>query len=172
MSAYVKLAKEAVEVYIKTGKIISPPNDLPKKFLTSRAGIFVSIYNGEELRGCIGTYLPTEPNLAGEIIGNAVAAATRDYRFQPITEKELAELSYSVYVLEEPHEIKNLDELNPKKYGILIKSETGKSGLLLPDLEGINTTEEQLSAVCRKCGVRLNEEKITIYKFAAKKYQD
>lgn len=170
MNPYVALAKTTVESYIKNRKIPPLPENISKKFLTEKAGIFVSIYNSEELRGCIGTYLPTEPNLAEEIIGNAVAAATRDYRFQPIKKKELADLSYSVYVLEEPREIKNLDELDPKKYGILIKSETGKSGLLLPDLEGIDTVEKQLTAVCRKCGVRLNEEKITIYKFVAKKY--
>jgi AmmeMemoRadiSam system protein A len=171
MNAYVKLAKNTVEIYFKTGKIPPLPDNLPKKFLTSRAGVFVSIYNGEDLRGCIGTYLPTEPNLAEEIIQNSISAATGDYRFQPITEKELSKLFYSVYVLEEPREIKSLKELNPKKYGILIKSETGKSGLLLPDLEGINTVEEQLRAVCRKCGVNLSREKITVFKFSATKYE-
>ncbi|MFH2136046.1 MAG: AMMECR1 domain-containing protein, partial [Patescibacteria group bacterium] len=80
MNAYVKLAKDAVEAYFKTGKIIPPPKDLPKNFLTSRAGVFVSIYNGEDLRGCIGTYLPTAPNLAEEIIQNAISAVTEDYR--------------------------------------------------------------------------------------------
>lgn len=170
MNPYVALAKTTVESYIKTGKIPPLPENISKKFLTEKAGVFVSIYNGEELRGCIGTYLPTEPNIAEEIIGNAVAAATRDYRFQPITKKELAELSYSVYILEEPREIKSLEELDPKKYGILIKSETGKSGLLLPDLEGIDTVEKQLSAVCHKCGVRLSEEKVIVCKFKAKKH--
>lgn len=170
MNAYVKLTKDAVEAYLKTGKITPLPDNLPKKFLTSRAGVFVSIYNGEDLRGCIGTYLPTEPNLAEEIIQNSISAAANDYRFQPITEKEIPYLSYSVYILSEPKKINNLSELDPKKYGILIKSETGKSGLLLPNLEGINTVEEQLSAVCSKCGVNLSKEKITILKFSATKY--
>jgi len=171
MNAYVKLAKDTVEAYVKTGKIPPLPKNISKKFLTEKAGVFVSIYNGEDLRGCIGTYLPTEPNVAEEIIGNAVAAATSDYRFSPITQKELPKLSYSVYILEKPHEIKSLDELDPKKYGILIKSETGKSGLLLPDLPGIKTVEEQLAAVCQKCGVRLGSEKIIISRFKAKKYE-
>ncbi len=171
MNAYVKLAKDTVEGYIKTGKIPPLPENISKKFLTEKAGVFVSIYNGENLRGCIGTYLPTKPNIAEEIIGNAIAAATGDYRFSPITQKELPKLSYSVYILEEPHKIKNLNDLDPKEYGILIKSETGKSGLLLPDLPGIETTEEQLTAVCQKCGVRLDSEKITIFRFKAKKYE-
>ena len=170
MNSYVALAKTTVETYIKTKKIPPLPDNLPEEFLTRRAGVFVSIYNGEDLRGCIGTYLPTEANLAEEIIGNSIAAATNDYRFSPITEKELPKLSYSVYILEKPREIKSLDELDPKKYGILIKSETGKSGLLLPDLEGIETAEEQLSSVCHKCGVKLQNEKITISKFTATKY--
>lgn len=171
MNPYVKLVKETIETYIKTEKTPPLPNDLPKEFLTRRAGVFVSIYNGKNLRGCIGTYLPTKPNIAEEIIENAVAAATNDYRFPPITEKELPDLTYSVYVLGEPREIKSLDELDPKKYGILIKSDTGKSGLLLPDLPGIDTTKAQLMAVAEKCGVRLDKEKIIIYKFEAKKYE-
>ncbi len=171
MNAYVKLAKDTVEAYVKTGKIPPLPKNISKKFLTEKAGVFVSIYNGEDLRGCVGTYLPTEPNVAEEIIGNAVAAATSDYRFRPITKKELDDLSYSVYILEEPREIKNLDGLDPKEYGILIKSETGKSGLLLPDLPGIKTVEDQLAAVCHKCGVRLGSEKIIISRFKAKKYE-
>ena len=170
MNPYVKLAKETVESYIKTGKIPPLPDNLSKKLTSERAGVFVSIYKGEELRGCIGTYLPTEPNLAEEIIGNAIAAASQDYRFSPITVKELPKLIYSVYILEEPRQIKNLKELDPKKYGILIKSETGKSGLLLPDLDGIDTVEKQLTAVCHKCGVRFSEEKVMICKFGAKKY--
>jgi len=143
---------------------------LPKNFLTSRAGVFVSIYNGEDLRGCIGTYLPTAPNLAEEIIQNTISAVTEDDRFNPIIEEELPKLSYSVYVLDEPQKIKSLDELDPKKYGILVKSETGKSGLLLPDLPGINTKEEQMKAVCHKTGINLSKEEITIFKFGATKY--
>ena len=171
MNPYVRLAKETVESYIKSGKIPPLPDNLSKKLTSERAGVFVSIYNGKELRGCIGTYLPVEPNLAEEIIGNAIAAASRDYRFSPITVRELPKLSYSVYILEEPRQIKNLKELDPKKYGILIKSETGKSGLLLPDLNGIDTVEKQLTAVCHKCGVRLSEEKVIVCKFKAQKHE-
>lgn len=171
MNVYVKLAKETVETYVKTGKIPPLPKNISKKLLTEKAGVFVSIYNGEELRGCIGTFLPTEPNVAEEIIGNAIAAAIRDYRFGPITAKELPKLTYSIYILEEPRQIKSFGELNPKEYGILIKSETGKSGLLLPDLPGIKTVEEQLAAVCHKCGVRLSEEKVIVCKFKAKKHK-
>jgi len=170
MNPYIKLARDTVESYVKTGKIPSLPKNLPSEILTERAGVFVSIYKDKELRGCIGTYLPTEHNIAEEIISNAIAAATRDYRFPPINPRELNQLSYSIYILEEPRQIKDLSELDPKKYGILVRSETGKTGLLLPDLEGIDTVEKQLDAVCHKCGIRLSQEKVFICKFKAKKY--
>lgn len=169
-NSYVNLAQQAVETYVKKGKIISPPKDLNPQFFNKKAGVFVTIMNGKELRGCIGTYLPTKSNIAQEIIANAIAAATQDFRFNPITSAELAKLSYYVYILEKPTPIRDIKELDPKKYGILVKSETGKSGLLLPDLEGIDTAEKQLNAVCYKCGVIPGQEKMIICKFKAKKY--
>lgn len=171
MSFYIRLAKEAIRQFIKEGKTINPPADSPKEIISQRAGVFVSICNGEDLRGCIGTYLPNKKNIAEEIIANSIAAATEDYRFSPITLKELPDLSYLVYVLNEPQQIENISELDPKKYGILIKSETGRSGLLLPDLPGIDSAEAQLSTVAKKCGADLQKEKITIWKFRAKKYE-
>ena len=122
MNPLVSLAKQSVENYIREGKIISPPEDLPGEFLMRRAGTFVTIMKNKELRGCIGTYLPTKINIAQEVIHNAVAAATEDYRFGPIQETELPELSYTVYVLSEPELVKNINELDSKKYGIIIKT--------------------------------------------------
>ena len=125
---------------------------------------------GKELRGCIGTYLPTEDNIAKEIIQSAIAAATEDYRFNPIQKIDLDSLSYSVYVLQAPVEVKDQNELNPKKFGIIVKT-ARKSGLLLPDLEGVDTIEQQISIACQKGGIDPQKEKITIYKFAAEKYE-
>lgn len=171
LNPYIQLAKLAVENYIKHKKIISPPSDLLKALPNKKAGVFVTIMKGKNLRGCIGTYLPTKPNIGQEIINNAIAAATQDFRFNPITEKELDQLSYSVYILEKPKPMKNINELDPKKYGVLVKSDSGRTGLLLPDLEGIDTVEKQLNAVCYKCGIVPGKEKIVIYKFKAKKYE-
>jgi uncharacterized protein (TIGR00296 family) len=198
MNPLVLLTKEAVENYIKDGKIILPPSDLPEELLKRKAGTFVTIEKdgsahsgeprqGRELRGCIGTYLPTKENIAREIIGNAIAAATEDYRFGPIKKEELPFLSYTVYILSEPELIKNTKELDPKKFGIIIKtipitSPTGidvvfnghfvpKSGLLLPDLEGVDTVEKQISIACQKGGINPTKEKILIYKFFVEKYQ-
>jgi len=176
------LAKQAVENYIKGKKIIDPPGDLPNEFLTDRAGAFVTIEKigdlrnpphsrGEaELRGCIGTHLPTRKNIAEEIIYNAIAAATEDYRFGQIEKAELPYLHYSVYILGKPQPVKDLKELDPKKYGIIVKA-AGKSGLLLPDLEGVDKVEQQIAIACRKAGILPAQEKLSIDKFTAKKYK-
>jgi AmmeMemoRadiSam system protein A len=187
MNFYILLAKKAVEEFVKGGKIIEPPKDLPEEFLKKKAGTFVTIKKNGKLRGCIGTYLPTKENIAKEIISNAISAATEDYRFGPLQKEELAELSYTVYILSEPELVKDIKELDPKKYGIIVKTipitssqETevvfnghfsSKSGLLLPDLEGIETVEEQITIACQKAGIDPLKEKIIIYKFRVEKYQ-
>ena len=186
MNPYVLLAKVVVENYIKEGKIISSPKGLPEEFLNLKAGIFVTIEKDNQLRGCIGTYLPTKINIVEEIIHNAVAAATEDYRFSPIKEEELPYLSYTVYVLSYPEPVKDMETLNPKKFGIIVKTTPFaypdkdvvfdghvpfKSGLLLPDLEGVDTIEQQISIACQKGGINPGKEKIIIYRFTVKKYQ-
>ena len=186
MNPYVLLAKQAVENYIKEGKIIELTKDLPEEFLTKRAGTFVTIEKDGQLRGCIGTYLPTRINVAEEIVRNAIAAANEDYRFGPIKKEELPYLSYTVYILSYPELVKNIKELDPKKFGVIVK--TGpftfpnekdvvfdgaipyKTGLLLPDLEEVNTIEKQFSIACQKGGIDPEKEKIFIYRFTVEKY--
>lgn len=172
------LAKKAVETFIKKNEIIFPPDDLPKEFLNQGAGTFVTIEKNGKLRGCIGTYLPTKENIAQEVIQNAIAAATQDYRFGKINEDELPYLSYTVYILNKPKLIKSIEELDPKKYGVIVKSLPAakgnfifKTGLLLPGLEDVNTIDEQISIACQKAGINPNKEKFLIYKFTVKKYQ-
>jgi len=182
-----EFTKKVVESYIQKGEIISPPNDLPKELYEKKAGIFVTIMKDKELRGCIGTSVPTKKNIAEEIVSNAIAAATEDYRFGPIKKEELSNLSYEVYILNEPELIEDIKELDPKKFGIIVKTmpmkiSTGidvlfdgpfrlKSGLLLPGLEGIDTAKEQISIACQKAGINPLKEKMVIYKFTAQKYQ-
>lgn len=187
MNPYVLLAKKAVENYVRERKIIKPAKDLAKELLERKAGTFVTIERNGELRGCIGTYLPTKENIAQEIIHNAIATATEDYRFSPIQKEELPKLSYTVYILNKPEPIKSINELDPKKYGILVKSQFfspgsdvifepgpkvhSKSGLLLPDLDGVKTLEQQISIACQKGRIDPKKEKIMIYKFTVEKYQ-
>lgn len=186
MNPLVLLAKEAVENFVKNGDIISSPKNLAEEFLNRRTGTFVTIEKNGQLRGCIGTYLPTKENIAEEIISNAIAAATEDYRFGPIQKEELSDLSYIVYILSEPELVKDINELDPKKFGIIVKTAPitylnntdvvfnghlpHKSGLLLPDLEGVNTVEEQISIACQKGGIYPETERIILYKFSVEKY--
>lgn len=159
---YLQLAKETVETYIKENRIISPPKNLPQEMLTKKAGVFVSLHlkerglpRGREapLRGCIGTFVPTKKNVALEIIANAISSATQDSRFSPVTKKELANLIYSVDILSASKTISKDKLSDPKKYGLIVSSQDGRRGLLLPALPGVNNIEQQI-AICRqKAGI-------------------
>ncbi len=165
----VKLARDAVENYVKYGRIISPPSDMTSE-MRERAGVFVSLKKKGKLRGCIGTYLPTCRNVAEEIIRNAIAACSEDPRFEPVREDELPLIEYSVDVLTEPELVESIDELDPKVYGVIVEAPDGRKGLLLPDLEGVDTVEEQIDIASRKAGI-LPGEPIRIYRFRVRRYK-
>ena len=161
--AYVRLARQSLESYIRSGKTIRVPKDLPEEMLQERAGAFVSIHKHGKLRGCIGTIAPTTENLAREIIQNAVSASTRDPRFDPITEDELEWLEINVDVLGKPEKISSIQELDVKRYGVIVTSGY-KRGLLLPDLDGVDTPEQQVSIAMKKGGIGKGE-KYTLERF-------
>ena len=154
---YVKLARETVESYIRDNRIPEIPVGLPREMYSDKAGTFVSIHEHGRLRGCIGTILPTRKNIAEEIIANAISASTRDPRFDPIGPQELKWLEISVDVLGQPEEIPSPDYLDVKKYGVIV-SRGGKRGLLLPDLEGVDTVEDQIAIAKRKAGISARAE--------------
>jgi AmmeMemoRadiSam system protein A len=154
---YVKLARNSLENYIKTKKVIRTPDILPPEMLDRRAGAFVSLKKDGQLRGCIGTISPVRENLAREIIENAVSAAVRDPRFSPVREDELDDLEYSVDVLDEPEHIDSPQQLDVKKYGVIVRK-GGRTGLLLPNLEGVDTIEEQISIAKQKAGIQPYED--------------
>ncbi|GAV23860.1 AmmeMemoRadiSam system protein A [Carboxydothermus pertinax] len=166
-SPYVRLAREALETYVRTGKTITPPMPLPEIF-SRKAGVFVSLKKDGELRGCIGTIAPTTGNLAEEIIKNSLEAGLNDPRFEPVEEKELDELTYSVDILYPPEEVSDLSELDPKKYGVIV-SKGYRRGLLLPALEGVDTVEKQLDIARRKAGIA-PDESVKIERFLVERY--
>ncbi|MCX7922479.1 MAG: AmmeMemoRadiSam system protein A [Clostridia bacterium] len=168
-SPYVALAREALETYVKGDRLIKVPEGLPEEMTRDRAGTFVSIKKRGQLRGCIGTTGPAMDSIAEEIIQNAISSGTRDPRFQPVEADELDELVYSVDVLGEPEPIKSIDELDVVKYGVIVKSGI-RSGLLLPNLEGVNTPEEQVSITLQKAGIR-SGEKYTMERFEVVRYK-
>ena len=153
--AYVQLARQTVEQFVAHGKapkLSGIREDLPEEMLRERAGAFVSIHEHGNLRGCIGTIQPVQDCLASEIISNAVSAATRDPRFLPIREEELPYLEISVDVLGAPEDIDSMDALDVKRYGVIVSS-GGRRGLLLPDLEGVDTVERQVDIARQKAGI-------------------
>jgi AmmeMemoRadiSam system protein A len=171
MNPSLKLAKDTIETYLKKGVIISPPANLPKEMLTKKAGVFVSIHQKDgSLRGCIGTFLPTQKSIAYEIIKNALAAAFNDPRFPPITLKELPNLDFSIDLLSKPKKAA-LKDLNPKKYGLIVSTKDGRKGLLLPDIPSIKTPEEQIQICRQKAGIGPNE-KISLHTFTVKRYKE
>ncbi|MDO8283329.1 MAG: AmmeMemoRadiSam system protein A [Thermodesulfovibrionia bacterium] len=168
MHPLVKLAKETIRQYVTGREIIAPPAE-PSPEMKDKAGVFVSLKMHGELRGCIGTFSPTTENVAKEIIQNAISAATQDPRFPPVTSSELDKIVYSVDVLSAPEKVKGKDELDVEKYGVIVKR-GNRRGLLLPDLEGVDTVEEQLDIACMKAGIAKGEE-IEIYRFEVKRYK-
>ncbi len=167
-SIQVRLARETIENYVRYGKVISPPEDLPLELKENRKGVFVSLKKFGNLRGCIGTFMPTQKNIAQEIIRNAISAAVEDPRFPPLSVTELENLDISVDILSSPEEVSDPTQLDPKKYGVIVSSGY-KKGLLLPDLEGVETVEQQIDIARRKAGIS-PEEKIRLYRFEVKRF--
>ncbi len=168
MYPVVKLVKDAVEKYVGNGEVISPPAELTPE-MSAKAGVFVSIKKKNELRGCIGTFEPTTDNIATEVIQNAVSAATRDPRFPPVAPSELDELNYSVDILSTPEKITSREVLDPKRYGVIVKK-GNRRGLLLPDLEGVSTVDEQIKIAVLKAGISPDED-IELFRFEVRRHR-
>ena len=160
---FVSLARKSVNTYVRTGRIMPVPAELNDE-LKKRAGVFVSIHEFDELRGCIGTISAARRNIAEEIIHNAVSACSRDPRFSPVEEKELPYLQISVDVLGEAEPVSSLSEMDVKRYGIIVTKDS-RRGLLLPDLDGVDTPQDQYRIACRKAGIDPDEEDVEIERF-------
>ena len=160
---YVQLARKSLESYILNRKEIPVPGGLSGDIVSKRAGVFVSIHEHGKLRGCIGTIEPTTGSIAEEIIQNAISASTRDPRFDAIRPDELPWLEINVDVLGEAEEISSEAELDVKRYGVIVTSGF-KRGLLLPDLDGVDTPEQQIAIAMQKAGIRKGE-KIRLQRF-------
>ena len=165
----VALVKEAIEKYIKEGKVIKKPEDLPLPEGTpERAGVFVCLKVNGELRGCIGTIEPATDSIPAEAIRNAIASATEDPRFHPVGEHELDSLDYSVDILYPPEKIKDEPELDPKEYGVIVVQGM-RRGILLPDLPGVDTAAEQVKIARLKAGISPLDRDVELYRFRVKR---
>jgi len=153
---YVSLARKSLETYIYTGENLVRPQGISQNLLNSKAGVFVSIKKDGQLRGCIGTISPVESCIADEIIRNAVSSGTQDPCFSRITEDELPSLVYSVDVLGRPEPITSMNQLDVKKYGVIVTAGR-RRGLLLPNLDGIDTPKQQVAIALQKAGIASQE---------------
>ncbi len=153
---YIKLARNSLESYVINKKIIEKNDKLPDEMLNNKSGVFVSLKLNGQLRGCIGTISPTTDCVADEIIQNAISSGLEDPRFNPVSKSELKKLEYSVDVLGEAESIESVNELDVKRYGVIV-TKGKKRGLLLPNLEGVDTVEEQISIALKKAGISPNE---------------
>lgn len=166
---YVALARYAVEYYVKNKKIPSVPEDLSDELKNKKAGVFVSLKKHGNLRGCIGTIAPLRDSVAEEIIYNAISSCSDDPRFNAVTIEELEDLEYSVDELFPPEKINGKAELDPEKYGVIV-SKGYRRGLLLPNLEGVDTVDYQVSIALQKAGI-MPHEKYSLERFKVVRHQ-
>lgn len=162
--AYVRLARQTIEAYVGERRQISIPKDLLEEMYESRAGVFVSLKEEGRLRGCIGTITPVQKSIAEEIIANAISASTKDPRFHPVQSDELDKLVYSVDVLGTPEAITSPDELDVKRYGVIV-TKGRKRGLLLPNLDGVDTVEDQITIAKQKAGISTYDDDVQLERF-------
>lgn len=160
---YVHLARETINRSIKHLPDVKNLAGYPEEMRRRKAGVFVSIHEDGQLRGCIGTFKPTTECIAKEIMQNAVSASSEDPRFPPIEEEELDRLVISVDVLGEIEPVEDVRELDPHRYGVIVSCGS-RRGLLLPDLEGVDTAAEQIDIARRKGGIS-EDEPLTLQRF-------
>ncbi|MHB8840463.1 MAG: AmmeMemoRadiSam system protein A [Candidatus Aquicultor sp.] len=165
----VQLAMYSLQQYFKQGHPVDPPADTPAELLNRRAGAFVCLKLDGELRGCVGTIEPAQGSLAEEIMTNAVQAATADPRFFPVLANEVARLQFSVDILEEPEPVHAESQLDPKVYGIIVK-QGYRTGLLLPDIEGVDSADQQIGIAKQKAGIA-PDESVELYRFKVTRYE-
>lgn len=167
MDQYTQLAFDTIKTYLEKDNL----PEIPKDFPNLRAGCFVSLHTKDgNLRGCIGTIEPVYKNLAGEIIANAISASQHDPRFSPVTIDELHDLEINVDVLNPPEPIDSEKDLDVKKYGVIVRAPDGRDGLLLPDIEGVDSVEQQISIAHQKAGIAPDEE-ILLYRFTVDRHK-
>ncbi len=167
--AALTLAREAVEHYVRTARVADPPAGLPRD-LRQPAGVFVTLRIGRRLRGCVGTLAPARADVAREIVACAIAAASTDPRFPPVRPHELTDLAYEVDVVEPLEAVSSLADLDPRTYGVLVEGD-GRRGVLLPDLDGVDTAERQVEIARAKAGLP-SVTAVRLYRFRVRRFRE
>jgi len=162
-----KIARLSIEEYLNSGNI---PKSKPKNAeLLKNCGAFVTLEKAGNLCGCIG-YTQAIMPLYETVTRVAISAATQDPRFKPVSKEELKQLEITISVLSPLRQIKDVNEIEVGKHGLVIRK-GGYSGLLLPQV----ATEEGwdrmtfIQHTCRKAGLPIDawKENADIYVFTA-----
>jgi len=174
MDPFVQLARHAIVHFVQHQSALEKiPPELASALGSQRAGVFVSIHTLEgELRGCKGTLYPVQESMVEEIIHNAISACARDSRFPPVREAELGNLDIRVDVLSEMEPVADRSHLDPRRYGVLVSTEDGRRGVLLPDLEGVDSVDEQIAIACRKAGIHPLRDDYALQRFTVLRHTD
>lgn len=165
---YVMWATQCIRSVVTTGKPPDIPDDLPLEMYQAKAGVFVSIKSHGNLRGCMGTLVPTKPDIAREIMSDAISASMRDPRFSPVKAHELDDLVISVDVLKPSEEIDSVQGLDPSRFGIIVRKGF-RTGVLLPGIEGVDTVERQIRIALGKAGIN-EDENYVIERFEVERH--
>lgn len=166
---YTKLARKSLDYYFENNEPMPIDEDEWSELCNDAKGVFVSIKKDGDLRGCIGTIGPTRECVAEEIVYNAISAATDDPRFDLMTRDELLDCTISVDVLAEP-EKSTKEQLDPINYGVIV-TKGRRRGLLLPNLEGVDTIEYQLQIALQKANISLKDH-YEIERFKVDRYEE
>ncbi len=168
MHPLVKTAKDTIELYVREGKILPVSDEDLSPDLRQRAGVFVCLKINGNLRGCIGTFQPTEATIAHETVKNAISAATCDPRFLSVRPEDLDRIEYTVDVLTPPEPVVDMSALDAGRYGVIVQA-GGRRGLLLPDLEGVDTVKDQIAIAMQKAGIPQGSP-VNLFRFEVKRY--
>jgi AmmeMemoRadiSam system protein A len=160
-------AREVIAAALEYKAMPDPPDE---EFYRRRAACFICLKKSGDLRGCIGTIEAAEESLGREIIRNAQSAAFADPRFPALVPGELPDVNISVDVLSEPEVIEGLNDHDCKIHGVIVSCDY-RRGVLLPDLEGVESVEQQLDIACQKAGIATDEE-YKIHRFTVDRYSE
>jgi len=172
MSPHARLARLSLEHYLRFHRPLTQvPPEIAEALKGRQAGAFVSIHSVDgDLRGCIGTLNPCKPSLVEEILANAILAGTQDYRFPPVTLEEMGYLELKVDVLSQAEDIRSPEELDPRRFGVIVTTAEGRRGVLLPDLEGVDSVDDQIRIACRKAGIDPRRDRYRLQRFTVERF--
>jgi AMMECR1 domain-containing protein len=173
MTSYAKLARSAAEHYVKTGQVLAAPAYLAPELARQQACyVYIFANPGRRLRTLYGYALPRRPSLAEEIIANTLAAVKSVAGSLAVRRVELPSLTYTVAVLGALQRVGSEAHLDPRMFGLFIRSDRGKSAVVLPQRTGVETSQDQIATAIRESAINVREEAASMYRFPVSYYDE